>query len=485
MRRISKLIVLPLICVTLSSCELLKILNDLLYANVEEFYKKEGYAETASEDEFNTFLQEKMYVWRQDVRTYTNTQDQDDLYYSPHSDTILDYVRNNQITYYTNKGEKVVILNGENPSVSYRFEEQDEISFKNKELHYIDANRFINDMDAEHENLLRVQPDNNGYLFLTGQNSLFYLTKDYKRVYPYVRNTQKFEFNGEEITVPESELLTRGLATQQDKPKLAIPIPSGTSVHHKDYYNIHDRWYAYDVLIPNIKATEYVPLLERNGFEVYRGENHGLLEITADNGGEWIAYDPNLEFSIHIQYKSAFCAARDSHDNSGVQLHIMPMKEELGQYGVSPNVQTDWKEDEKATMTEKFGFVLPFVNMGRKYNIPTTKRKNGESPLESPFDMDAECYFIFDNFYKDVITENYGNILEQAGFTPYVAPVKDRSDNEAFKAWYYSNDVVFYQCYLNDNLRVAIKFGFDDIYGNCIRVFNYDDMIPWHAHLDD
>ena len=164
----------------------------------------------------------------------------------------------------------------------------------------------------------------------------------------------------------------------------------------------------------------------------------------------------------------------------------MPMKDTLGLFGRSPNKQTNWTDSEIAIMNEKYGFVLPFINLGRKYDIPKTKRKNGEYPLSSPFDMDTECYFIFDNFYKDVVTENYGSILEQAGFRKYVAPVTDRSsDPDAYKTWYYSHDVVFHQCYLNDDLKVAIKFGFDDIYGNCIRVFDYDDMVPWHDSLED
>ena len=174
-------------------------------------------------------------------------------------------------------------------------------------------------------------------------------------------------------------------------------------------------------------------------------------------------------------------AARDY----GVQLHVMPMGMKTASYGRTVNTQTDWLEDEKTFMQNTFGTALPFINLGRHYRWDKNKRDNGEHPMVSALEMDSQCYWCFDNFYKDVITDKYGDILEAAGFRAYACPVTKQSDREAIKQWEYSEDVKFYECYLNDDLQIAVKFGFDDIYGNYIKVFNYADLIPWHASLDE
>ncbi len=485
MKKISKLVILPLIAISLTGCDLFKLINDLLYKDVEEYYRKNNFQETTDEDEFNTILQSKMYTWRKKIQTYTNTDASDEVLTSPQSDRFVEYKRNNQTTYYSNYGEKFVIHYGNKPSLSMTFEEQDEINFDGEVLRYIDSERFVNDMDEEHADILRMQEDNNGYLFVTNHNTMFYLAKDFKTVYPYISYTQKFEYDNKSIEVSESELLTNTLASLTEKPKLAIPLPKDTSFHHKDHEDSDGEWTAYNVIIPNIKGVDYASLLEERGFEVYRGEYHGMLDFDGENGGEWVAYDQNLEFKIHIQYQSSIAPVKDGTNNSGVELYVQPMNGNIGLFGRSVSTQTDWKDDEKAFMQEKYGFVLPFINIGRKYTIPEEKRPNGEHPLLSALDMDSACYWIFDNFYKDVITESYGSLLENAGFTAYVPPVTRKSPKEEWDAWFYSDDVKYFECYLNEELQTAVKFGFDDIYGNFIKVFKYSDLIPWNYHLDD
>ena len=484
-----KLVILPLLAtLTLTGCDLFKKILDLIYKDVNEFYQKEGYEATESLDEFNTILQRKMYVWTRESVTYTNTGKTNIFYYSPHGDYIDKRPDYSQFYLYSRNSEEIVLSYGnETPSFSYEFEEQPKIRFKNGELQYFDSN-YYQSMDEEHSHFLRMQEDENGYLCLTNMGFMFYVKKDFTEAYPYIQYNDRFELDGVAISVPESDLLNEGKAHYANEPKLALPLPEGydKAIHHKDYFNsTTNEWYAYDVIIPNIKPVEYVPLLEQNGFEVYRGEYHELFSLDGENGGEWIAYDSTLSFAIHVEYDNPICVAKDNTDNVGVQLHVMPIGNTISMFGRSVNVQTDWKENQKTFMQETFGTILPFINLGRSYKVIETKRDNGELPLESALEIDCQCYWIFDNFYKDVISDSYGELLERAGFRKYIPPVDKKSDYDAYKEWLYSEDVKFAECYLNDELELAVKYGFDDIYGNYIKVFKYADLIPWHAPLED
>lgn len=490
MKKMRKLIILPLLgTLTLTGCDLFKKILDLMYKDVYEFYRKEGYSATESHDEFNAILQNKMYKWSRNTITYSNTGETNTFYYSPHGDYISLYPQDSQITLHSRYGESYTVFYDESNThnFSYSFEEKDKIMMDEGTFYYIDSNHYRQEMDAEHYQYLSIQEDDNGYLFVSETGFMCYVKKDFTKIYPYIQCDGKFEFENESITVPESELLTQGLAKYAEEPKLALPFPKGYTdpVHHKDYLNSDGEWYAYDVILSNLKPLEYIPLLEENGFEVYKGEFHEMFELDGDNGGEWIAYDSTLSFSIHIEYANPICVAKDSKDNYGVQLHVMPMGMTTASYGRTVNVQTDWTDEEKTFMQNTFGTTIPFINLGRKYRWDEKKRDNGEHPMSSALEMDSQCYWCFDNFYKDVINESYEETLVNAGFRKYVPPVTKQSNLDDIKEWKYSEDVKFYECYLNDELQIAVKFGFDDIYGNYIKVFKYADLIPWHAPLDD
>ena len=492
MKRTKKLVILPLLAtLTLTGCDLFKQILDLMYKDVNEFYKKEGYAETKSLDEFNALLQKKMYTWSEETVTYKNSGRTQTFHYSPHGDYINIDTDYNQVSVESRYGERFYFIYGDSVRLNYYFEENDEIVYhEDAGLEYIEVKDGVNyrtAMDEDHYKILNMQKDDNGILFVSGTGFMVYVNKDFTKAYPYIQCDKKFEFANETINVPESDLLTQGLAKYTDEPKLALPLPTdySSSIHHKDYLNSDGNWYAYDVIIPNLKPLDYIPLLEENGFEVYRGEYREMFELDGENGGEWICYDSTLSFAIHLEYDNPICVAKDNTDNYGVQLHVMHMRMGTCSYGRTVNVQTDWKDDEKTFMQETFGTVLPFINLGRNYHFEKTKRDNGEHPMTSALEMDSQCYWCFDNFYKDVIRDKYGEMLENAGFKAYQCPVTKESNSEDKKAWKYSEEVKFYECYLNDELEIAVKFGFDDIYGNYIKVFKYADLIPWHAPLDE
>lgn len=490
MKRMRKLVILSLMStLTLTGCDLFKKILDLMYKDVYEFYEKEGYSATESHDEFNALLQDKMYKWSRETITYSNSGKTNTFYYSPHGDYISMYPENNQITLHSRYGETYTIYYGENSgnSFSYKYAENDKIAMYDGKLYYIDSDSYRQEMDEKHYKVLGVQEDDNGYLFVSELGFMCYVKKDFTKIYPYIQCDGEFELEDEVVDVPESELLTQGLAKYTDETKLALPFPKGYTdpVHHKDYLNSDGEWYAYDVILSNLKPLDYIPLLEENGFEVYQGEYHEMFELDGKNGGEWVAYDSTLSFSIHIQYDNPICVAKDDKDNKGVNLHVMPMGMKTASYGRTVNVQDDWKDEEKTFMENTFGTVLPFINLGRTYKWYEEKRDNGEHPMSSALEMDSQCYWCFDNFYKDVIRDSYGKMLTDAGFTEYVPPVTKQSDSDAIKKWKYSDDVKYYECYLNDELQIAVKFGFDDIYGNYIKVFKYADLIPWHAPLDE
>ena len=484
-----KLVILPLMAtIALTGCDLFKKIIDLMYKDVNEFYQKEGYEATESLDEFNTFLQRKMYVWTRETVTYTNSGRTNTYYYSPHGDYISNDPDYSQFDLYSRYGERVTLSYGNSPWFSYSFEEQNKVYFDNSGLEYVDDSNYRQPMDEEHSHLLRMQEDDNGYLCVTATGFMFYVKKDLTEAYPYIQHNDRFEFDAATIVVPESDLLNEGKANFANEPKLSLPLPENydKAIHHKDYYNSRtNEWYSYDVIIPTIKPLDYVPLLENNGFEVYRGEYHELFSLDGENGGEWIAYDSTHSFAIHVEYANPICVAKDNTDNFGVQLHVMPMGDKISRYGASVNAFSDWKDNEKTFMQETFGTVLPFINLGRSYKVIETKRDNGELPLESALEMDCQCYWIFDNFYKDVITNAYGELLQGVGFRKYVPPVDKNSDRSAYNEWFYSEDVKFAECYLNDELELAVKYGFDDIYGNYIKVFKYEDLIPWHRSLEE
>ena len=474
---------------SLSGCALLKKLEELTYKDLETFFSENSYTRSDSADEFNKTMQEHVFVWSEHVRTYTNTGNSSTISYSPRGDEITRFNSNNQITVCSKFGEEFVILTDATETstlIRYKFEEQNQVLVKgNLGMYYLE-NNVLEDMDAEHQHLLRVYHYDIGNLFVSSTDFMFFLTHNNQNVYLCVDNTSTFSNSQGVISLPSSDLLNETLAKYQPKTLFNLPLPSSLSngVYHKDYINQTDgEWAAYDVILPYIDIFDYVNLIKQSGLEIYRGENHPLTQLGGERGGEWIFYDQNHEARIHLQDESPIAVTKKDSNNYGVRMRVQRAEDKFSYYGCSVNTQTDWTSDEKSFMSGNYGLVLPFINLGRRYHVVTNKRDNGENALDSALAMDVQCYWIFDNFYKDVITETYGQKLVEAGFRQYVPPVSSHSDSN-YSSWLYSNEYVLYECYLYEDAGIAVKFSFDDIYGNTIRIFNISDMQAWWVYAD-
>ena len=475
----------------LTGCELFNIINNLFYDSFDDYIQKNNYQEISASS-FNDLLKEHMYFWSKEIQTYANTDSVDTRYYSPQSDNILEVIDNNQTTIYSRYGERIVVMYGESNTtpVRYYFEDDPEVVVNNElNIFYVDDNSMRQEMDAAHEYLFKCHIYEDGYLFVTQKNFMFYLSKDFKEYYINTNDTATFTNYDKQIVVPESELLTATLEALPDKEKLYFPIPENYegSIYAKDNVDEEDGHYiSYNVLIPNVKASEYVKLLQQNDLEVYRGECHPMFDIGADEGGEWIIYDKNQEFATHLQFDTSYCAVKGSDEkNWGVELNIQKAESKFSYYGKTVNTQTDWTDDEKAFMEQNYGFVLPFVNLGRRYHVDKQKRAHGEHPMTTPLNFDAKCYWVFDNFYKDVITETYGTKLEAIGFNLYETPVTKESPLEEIRDWKNSEECKYYQMYLNTELDLGVKFYFDDIYGNTIKIFKLSEIHAWNYDAKD
>ena len=473
----------------LSGCNLSKMfkaLEELSYKSLDEFFKKNNYTETKVNSEFNPIMQDHIYFWSERVQTFTNTSNTDIVHCSPRSDTINYIGGYNQVTIRSRYSENFTVWTRNNTDI-LRYENEDGVKvyvYKDLSRKYVDDEGYLVEMDDEHSSLIKVHEYNDGYLFKTCKNFMFYVDKALDNYYFNIDGTKTFTNYGVSITLPDSDLLSEGMNAFGNYEKFTLPLPANYSngIYHKDYLDEDDgHWIAYDVILPYADILQYVQTVKDAGLEIYRGENHPLFDFDgAEKGGEWVFYDKNHEFVVHLEYEYPIATVLKGKDSSnyGVRMRVQRAEEKFSYFGSTVNTQTDWKETDKQTMMNSYGIVLPFVNLGRRYHVEGTLRANGEHPLTSPLDMDVKCYWIFDNFYKDVITETYGEKLVQAGFVEYVPPAD-------IQAWKDSEDVKYAECYINDELDLAIKFMFDDIYGNTIKIFKKSEMLSWHNMAKD
>ena len=463
-----------------SGCSIINTLSNNIYKSLDDYFKKNNYTETKSADEFNSIMQKHVYFWQKKIQTYTNTSRSDEVCYSPQSDSIIHFEEAGQYTIRSRYSEQIVVLtNSDYYRITYEFEDDDKVYWL-ADGSFVYANPetgYLEPVDEKHENVLKMHEYNDGYLFVTNKNFMFYFNKDYSKYYINTKDTNEFTNADGSIYIPQSDLLNDTLSKLPKKQLFTLPLPKGYSnaIYHKDYVSEKDNeWIAYDVILPYIQAVDYVKLIKEQGLEIYRGEYHPIYAMGGENGGEWVFYDRNHELKIHLEYENPIAVTLKS-DNYGVRMRIQKAEEKFCYYGQTVTSATDWTDEEKKTMTDNFGIVLPFEQLGRRLHF-SGKRANGEMPLESALDMDVECYWIFDNFYKDVITESYGDKLIEAGFRKYEEP----KDKDELQKWKDSEDVKYYECYLKEDLDLAVKFLFDDIYGNTIKVFKISELKSWH-----
>lgn len=492
MKKLSKVLLVPLSVALLSGCaifDLFEAIDSMVFDNISQYYDKENYSESPNEELFNDAIRANLYTWDKEEKTYVNSGNKSLDYISPQSDVLTYFIGEDQITIYTRYSETIVVFTdgGKGTFLSYKDEEGDEVKLNSSlEMRYLDSESgYLVNMDEEHQGLFRMHQYDDGYLFSTHKNFMFYISNDLENIYVNTENSSTFTFHQASLTLPASSLLNETLERIGEKERFHLPLPNGysRSVHHKalideDTKNVS----SFEVHIPCLKATEYVEFLKGQGFEVYRGEEYGLFNLYKEEDGEWIAYDKNHEYKVHIQYTTSYAVLKEnSNENWGVELHVMKAGHTFSYFGSSLTTNEDWTDKEKETMENLFGTVLPFIKLGRRYHISSKKVKNGEHAMLSPLSVDVECYQIFDNFYKDVINDSYGDKLIEAGFTYYLCPVDENSPREEIQSWKDSEDIRFYRCYMKEDLDLAVKIYFDDIYGNIMRIFKISELDSWHV----
>ncbi len=489
MKKRSMFLLLTSLSMCLCSCEIFNTISSLIYTSLDEYFSKNEYSKTKSTSTFNREMQEHVYFWSEEIRTYTNTQNTSRVVYSPRGDGITYHTERNQITIQDKFNETMYVYTDDSSIsfVTYEAEDGQRVyCHKDLSMKYVDESNYLVDMDEEHQYLFRTHEYENGYLFVTQLDFMFFYQKQSKEVYLCVDNSSTFTNYQKSLSVSSSTLLTETLNKYQRRELFTLPIPKDYDkyIYYKDYMGYdNDKWTALDVILPYVDILDYVDLLQKSNIEIYRGEHHDLLDLDKAKGGEWVFYDGNHELKVHLEYENPIAVTKKDSSNYGVRMRIQRAESQFSMFGTSLTKNTDWSDSDKEFMTQTFGRTIPFIKLGKKMNFNHTPRANGEQPLTSALLMEVKCYWIFDNFYKDVITETYGAKLIEAGFTKYEPPESVKT-SEGYHDWEYSKDYVKYECYLDESKDLAVKFMFDDIYGNTIKIFRISEMKAWWDYED-
>ena len=486
-----RILSLTALAATLASCDLFNLINDLLYKNLEEFYTKNNYSHTADLSKLNTTMQKAVYQWQTKTRTYTNTDDVNIEEISPYSDVVV--YDETHVTINTKYSERIYVYK-DSPynRFSYRSENNPTVYLRTDGtlMYSVEGSRTLEYMDDEHAHLLQVHDLGDAVLIHTHEGSVVYIPEDLdnEEVYLYLGDDASNGYKLKSASGGMSMSLTPEIWGIEEEcvtlTPFSIELPDGYNedVYYKSVDDEDDGSFNYfEVILPTLKAKDYADFLEQKGYEVFRGQEYGLFNLEGENDGEWVYYDAAHSVKVHLQYDYPIAAIMGSDPkNYGVHLHVQKAEYTFSLFGSTPNGRTDWTQEDKEAMLNTYGTVLPFIELGRNYHIGTTKMSYVEHPMLSPLVVDSKCYLIFDNYFEDLITKDYGKRLVEAGFTEYLPP----STKDEIIAWKKTEDIKYYRCFLSDEYDLAVKFFFDDIYGNTIEVFKKSELKSYHVDTE-
>lgn len=467
MKRLFRLLFIPLLGFTLTSCDILGDLGGSGYSGYEQYFTEEKhYTKYTNMASLNEAISDTAYFWSMnDSSDYT--------------------------AYYTGKNIMIMVYKNK-PMVSVRFTDGKDLLIREKhETLVFETDEVEIDEDGEktvfvtgEDSSLDVEIDEEGYLVVAYQKYALYVTKDLQTVYVNETNTNVFQGYNETKTINNSVLLEKTLESLGQEKRLTLPAP-GENIeiwYGEDYYK--DEISHTSAYIAGVSPMEYVEILKENNFTVIRSYEDPFYAFYGENGGYWYCYDEQEEIKLLINltyylYVNNSGESFGPYENTVISFYHMT----TGYFGEKERTTNkEWSSYDKEIMSEWYDGTIdatkvPFIPLSQGYSIPSFKSFARSISLDGTLAYHHECYNIRDNSNKYFL-DGYDQILEENGFHKYV-PNYDLSDPDQKLAFLNTEESKYINCYINQEEDIAIKYYFDVFNGNTIRVFKLSEMKSW------
>lgn len=467
MKRLYKLVLLPVLTMSLSACDLFGgLTGGSNYEGYEDYFEKElNYQKYTDMASFNQAVDSGCYFWScNDTTNYTT-------YYTGKSVNISIY-----------KDRKDVYVRFMDATYARVYEKDGAILFATDEVKLTEDGQITYYYGVDQtKTYLEVAKDNDGYLVVAYGKYAFYVTNDLQKVYVNENNTNVFQGYENTRTIASSELLTNTLAALGADQRVQLPSP-GENIeiwYGMDYYKEEkSHGTAY---IANVHPKDYVEVLKANGFTVNRSFEDPYYAFYGENGGCWCCFDAQEEMKLVISLTN-YLYVNNSGKSYGpfYNTEIWFYRMRKGYFGEKQLTSNeDWTDAEKAKMDEWYdgsidGSAVPFIKLSDEYRVPTVMSSAHEGILDGTLAYHHKCYNIVDEspYY---LLDGYDAILEANGFHLY-QPAYDLSDLDQKAAFARTEECKYVNCYINQEKNMAIKYYFDVSNGNTIRVFKLSEM---------
>jgi len=473
MKHLSKLLLLAVGAMSLSSCDFLANLIDGLdggYKSYEDYFTQEKkYEKFTNMNSFNSKLGELNYFWQ----IYDGTSSIS--YYSGKSNFYSVYKNTEEVHFYSTQGENVDIV-----------KKNGAVTFSTNEVSIDDKGEKTVKYEGK-DNALNVAIDDEGYLIVAYEKYAFYVTKDLKTVYENESNTNVFQGYSDKKTIPNSELLTNTLAALGKDTRLQLPSPGGDVEIWYGLEEYNGKTSNGSAYIAGVSALDYVKKLEDSGFTVNRSYEDCYYAFYGKNGGYWYCFDEKQEIELLVNleyylYTDALGHTYGPYNNTHINFYKM-RKGYLGEK--TKTTATEWSSNDKQKFATWYngtidGSAVPFIQLGQGYKIPTSMSNAHSGFLDGTFANNQKCYNISDDspYY---LLDGYDEILENNGFHKY-KQAYNLDIPEEKTAFFNTEESKYVDCFINSEKDMAIKYYFDVINGNTIRVFKLSEM---KSHLYD
>ena len=489
MKKISKIIFLPLATMMLSSCSILSSLinNNESYDGYQEYFEKElNYSKFENIDSLNKEIAKKAYQWESHYSSsYKNT-----TYYTFHNLMVTVYDDSSVLSVSTTDGSRLSQRASTDYLLSFSSLNLDQSLYlypSGNISHYL--NRDSNDItDEERKEFDAHIYENGDILAFIDHKHLVYLQSDLNNFYVSDDYTNVFQGPNDTKTIPSCDLLTNALS-KLTLSTLTLPAPTveyelwaGENFYKNKFSN-------YGVYIAGVDIFDYIDTLEANNFTVIRSSDDIIfLPFYKERAGSWLIHDEQGELKGAMSFQDyLYIDGKGNEFGPKYNVEISFYKTNSGYFdGRGRTSDTDWSSSDKENMQGWYdgalNVVIPFHPLGVGYSVPPNglTSRASEDLFGGAFMLHQECYLISDSSI-DYYLDGYDETLEAAGYHKYV-PEYDLSDPEQLLAYKRSDESKYYECYINDELDCAIKFSFSFTKGNCIKVFKKSEM---HSALDN
>nr|MCR5491179.1 hypothetical protein [Bacilli bacterium] len=361
-------------------------------------------------------------------------------------------------------------------------------SVENKYYRYKKDGTALSESDADNPNF-QLSKTEGGYLAFMDRNYLYFISDDAKSFYVYEGDISAFVGPNDTKDFSDNEFAQSAAAQIKDMAYLTLPAPETDNLEIWHGWNLDsdgERSF-YEAFLAGIEPSDYAEHLKKNGFTVSRaGDDLKFNLFYGERGGYWMAIDPSGDLAVILRSIDYLYAAPNGKTYGPERnTDIWFKKAKQGYYsGRLLTADTDWSDRDKETMMSWYdgslGVVIPFFPMEDNYSVSKGLTSASEDLFGGALMLDHKCYKIYDNslIYR---LEGYGKVLEENGYRLY-EPEYDISTDEGWDKFKNSDESKYYECYINKEKNVAVKYSFSIYDGNVIKVFKLDEM---KSHLDD